>query len=64
MGYRNLEKLKDQGKVRFIGISGYPMHIFRYVLERTDLDVILSFEKGEEAPTDSGIASSTPPTDS
>ncbi len=38
-----LRKLKEQGKVRFIGISGYPMHIFRYVLERTDLDVILSY---------------------
>ena len=38
-----LRKLKEQGKVRFIGISGYPMHIFRYVLERADLDVILSY---------------------
>jgi L-galactose dehydrogenase len=38
-----LGKLRDQGKVRFIGISGYPMHIFRYVLERTGLDVILSY---------------------
>lgn len=38
-----LRRLKEQGKVRFIGISGYPMRIFRYVLERTDLDVILSY---------------------
>ena len=38
-----LRKLKEQGKVRFIGISGYPMKIFRYVLDRTDLDVILSY---------------------
>ncbi len=38
-----LRKLKEQGKIRFIGISGYPMKIFRYVLERTDLDVILSY---------------------
>lgn len=38
-----LRKLRDQGKVRFIGISGYPMQIFRYVLDRTDLDVILSY---------------------
>ena len=38
-----LRKLKEQGKVRFIGISGYPMNIFQYVLDRTDLDVILSY---------------------
>lgn len=38
-----LRKLQQQGKVRWVGISGYPMHIFRYVLERTDLDVILSY---------------------
>jgi aryl-alcohol dehydrogenase-like predicted oxidoreductase len=38
-----LRKIQQQGKVRFIGISGYPMNIFRYVLERTDLDVILSY---------------------
>jgi L-galactose dehydrogenase len=38
-----LRKLRDQGKVRFIGISGYPMNVYRYVLDRTDLDVILSY---------------------
>ena len=38
-----LRRFKEQGKVRFIGISGYPMKIFRYVLERTDLDVVLSY---------------------
>jgi len=38
-----LRKLKEQGKVRFIGVSGYPMKMFRYVLDRTDLDVILSY---------------------
>jgi len=38
-----LRKIREQGKVRFIGISGYPMHIFRYVLDRTDLDVVLSY---------------------
>ncbi len=35
--------LKEQGKVRFIGVSGYPMRLFRYVLDRTELDVILSY---------------------
>jgi aryl-alcohol dehydrogenase-like predicted oxidoreductase len=29
--------------VRFVGISGYPMNIFRFVLERAKLDVILSY---------------------
>ena len=38
-----LEKLRQSGKVRFIGISGYPMNIFRYVLDRADLDVVLSY---------------------
>ena len=38
-----LRKVQQQGKVRFVGISGYPMKIFRYVLDRTDLDVVLSY---------------------
>ncbi len=38
-----LRKIQQQGKVRWVGISGYPMNIFRYVLERTSLDVILSY---------------------
>src|SRR6476646_9571381 len=38
-----LRKVQQQGKVRFVGISGYPMNIFRYVLERAELDVVLSY---------------------
>src|SRR5947209_4962424 len=38
-----LEKVKAQGKVRFVGVSGYSMSMFRYALDRTDLDVILSY---------------------
>jgi aryl-alcohol dehydrogenase-like predicted oxidoreductase len=38
-----LRKVQEQGKVRFIGISGYPMKIFRYVLDRAPLDVVLSY---------------------
>src|SRR3954466_9007218 len=38
-----LRKQVEKGKVRFVGISGYPMKIFKYVLERADLDVILSY---------------------
>src|SRR4051794_3142033 len=35
-----LRKIQREGKVRFIGVSGYPMKMFRYVLDRTDLDVV------------------------
>lgn len=38
-----LRSVQEQGKVRFVGISGYPMKIFKYVLDRTDLDVVLSY---------------------
>ncbi len=38
-----LLKVQHQGKVRFVGVSGYPMKIFRYILDRADLDVILSY---------------------
>ncbi len=40
-----LRKLKKQGKVRFIGISGYPMKIFKFALDQTDLDVVLSYNQ-------------------
>jgi aryl-alcohol dehydrogenase-like predicted oxidoreductase len=38
-----LRKIQQQGKVRFIGVSGYPMKLFRYVLDHADLDVVLSY---------------------
>lgn len=38
-----LRKVQQQGKVRFVGISGYPMNIFRYVLDQLPLDLILSY---------------------
>jgi aryl-alcohol dehydrogenase-like predicted oxidoreductase len=38
-----LRKVRDTGKVRFIGITGLPLKIFRYVLERTEVDTILSY---------------------
>lgn len=40
-----LRKLQQQGKARLIGISGYPMKIFRFVLDQTDLDVVLSYNQ-------------------
>lgn len=38
-----LRQLQAAGKVRWIGISGYPMKIFRQVLAATELDFILSY---------------------
>jgi aryl-alcohol dehydrogenase-like predicted oxidoreductase len=36
-------KIQEAGKVRFIGISGYPMKIFTRVLDETSLDFVLSY---------------------
>jgi L-galactose dehydrogenase len=38
-----LRKIQQQGKARYVGISGYPMKIFKYVLDRAPLDVVLSY---------------------
>lgn len=41
-----LQKLKQAGKIRFIGITGLPLGIFTYVLDRVPpgtVDVILSY---------------------
>jgi L-galactose dehydrogenase len=40
-----LRKIQQQGKVRFIGVSGYPMKLFRFILEQTDIDVALSYNQ-------------------
>ena len=40
-----LRKLQQAGKIRYIGISGYPMKIFHEVLAHTDLDVVLSYNQ-------------------
>jgi L-galactose dehydrogenase len=38
-----VRKIQQQGKVRFVGVSGYPMKMFRYILDRAPLDVLLSY---------------------
>ena len=38
-----LRKQVELGKVRFIGVSGYPMKMFKHVLSKTDIDVILTY---------------------
>src|SRR6266404_9928479 len=40
-----LRKVQKQGKVRLVGVSGYPMKIFRFVLDQSELDVILSYNQ-------------------
>ena len=38
-----LRRVQEQGKARFVGITGLPLRIFRYVLDRTEVDTILSY---------------------
>ncbi len=38
-----IRKQVEKGKVRFVGVSGYPMKMFKYVLERADIDVVLTY---------------------
>ena len=38
-----LKREVQKGKVRFVGVSGYPMKMFRWVLERAEIDVILTY---------------------
>ncbi len=38
-----LRKVQEQGKVGFVGITGLPLKIFRYVMARIEVDTILSY---------------------
>lgn len=38
-----LRKLQQAGKARFVGVTGYPLKIFRYILERAEIDTVLSY---------------------
>ncbi|MDB6034490.1 MAG: aldo/keto reductase [Verrucomicrobiales bacterium] len=40
-----LRKIQKQGKVRFIGFSGYPQKIFRFICDQTDVDCVLSYNQ-------------------
>jgi aryl-alcohol dehydrogenase-like predicted oxidoreductase len=40
-----LRQAQQQGKVRFIGFSGYPQKIFRFICERTEVDCILNYNQ-------------------
>lgn len=38
-----LRRIQEQGKARFVGVTGYPLKIFREILSRTDVDTVLSY---------------------
>lgn len=38
-----LRKVQHAGKARFVGVTGYPLKIFSYITDRTDVDTILSY---------------------
>lgn len=38
-----LKKEVEKGKVRFVGVSGYPMKMFKYVLAHAEIDVLLTY---------------------
>src|SRR5947208_14735125 len=40
-----LRKIQQSGKVRYLGFSGYPMKVFRFVLDQTDVDCVLSYNQ-------------------
>jgi aryl-alcohol dehydrogenase-like predicted oxidoreductase len=40
-----LRKVQQQGKVRFIGFSGYPQKIFRFICDQTPVDCVLSYNQ-------------------
>jgi len=40
-----LRKARDQGKVRFIGFSGYPQKIVRFICDQADVDCVLNYNQ-------------------
>jgi aryl-alcohol dehydrogenase-like predicted oxidoreductase len=40
-----LRKIQQAGKARCIGFSGYPMKIFKFILEQTNFDCVISYNQ-------------------
>ena len=40
-----LRKIQAAGKVKYIGFSGYPMKVFKFILDQTDVDCVLSYNQ-------------------
>ncbi len=40
-----MQKVRDQGKVRYLGFSGYPQKIFRFVIEQREVDCVLNYNQ-------------------
>ena len=40
-----LRAIQQSGKVRFIGFSGYPQKVFRFICDQADVDCVLSYNQ-------------------
>jgi len=40
-----LQRAREAGKVRFIGFSGYPQKIFRFICDQADVDCVLNYNQ-------------------
>lgn len=40
-----LRRIQKQGKVRYVGFSGYPQKIYRFLCDQTDVDCVLNYNQ-------------------
>ena len=40
-----LKKAQQEGEVRYIGFSGYPQKIFKFIIDQIDVDCVLSYNQ-------------------